>query len=112
MKIKKRNDGEFLRNRISELREQKGVSEQKMSLDLGRSKCYINNIMSGRAMPSFHEFIAICEYFKVEPKDFFDVGLKHPSLINEVFTKICKLDENNLKALLVILSTMSKEDEA
>lgn len=31
----------FVRNRITELREQKGVSEHRMSLELGKSGSYI-----------------------------------------------------------------------
>lgn len=33
----------FVRNRITELREQKGVSEHRMSLELGKSGSYIWN---------------------------------------------------------------------
>ena len=32
----------FVRNRITELREQKGVSEHRMSLELGKSGSYIS----------------------------------------------------------------------
>ncbi len=46
-------DDKFVRNRISELRTKKGVSEYKMSLDLGDSKSYIQSISSGKALPSF-----------------------------------------------------------
>ena len=42
---------EFIRNRITELRMKKGVSEYKMSYDLGHNKNYIRTITSeiGRA---------------------------------------------------------------
>ena len=40
-------DEAFIQNRISELRTKKGVSEYKMSLDLGHSKSYIQSISSG-----------------------------------------------------------------
>lgn len=36
----------FVRNRITELREQKGVSEHRMSLELGKSGSYIRSITS------------------------------------------------------------------
>mgnify|MGYP000405466147 CR=1 FL=1 len=39
-------DIEFIRERITQLRLQKGVSEYKMSYDLGHSRGYINNISS------------------------------------------------------------------
>ena len=48
---------EFIRKRIADLRIQKGVSEYKMSLDLGHSRSYIQNIVSGRSLPSLEEFL-------------------------------------------------------
>lgn len=44
-------DIEFIRERITQLRLQKGVSEYKMSYDLGHSRGYINNISSGKTLP-------------------------------------------------------------
>lgn len=41
----------FVRNRITELREQKGVSEHRMSLELGKSGSYIRSITNGISMP-------------------------------------------------------------
>ena len=44
-------DTQFIRDRISQLRIQKGVSEYQMSYDLGHSRSYIYNISSGKALP-------------------------------------------------------------
>ena len=71
-------DSDFVKKRITELRMQKGISEYKMSLDLGRSKGYVQGISSGRAMPSLSEFFAICEYFGITPQEFFDESSAHP----------------------------------
>ena len=49
-----------------------GISEHRMSLELGKSKGYIQGISSGKHLPSLEELLYICEYFGVEPKDFFD----------------------------------------
>jgi hypothetical protein len=40
-------DTKFVRDRIAQLRLQKGVSEYQMSYDLGHSRGYIYNISSG-----------------------------------------------------------------
>ena len=61
----------FVRERITELRLAKGVSEHKMSLDLGKSGSYIRGITNGMALPSLREFFNICEYFDVTPAEFF-----------------------------------------
>ena len=66
-----RMDIEFVRERITQLRLQKDVSEYKMSYDLGHSRGYINNISSGKTLPSMTEFFAICDYFEISPAEFF-----------------------------------------
>ena len=50
-------DAEFVRERITQLRLQKDVSEYKMSYDLGHSRGYINNISSGKTLPPLKEFL-------------------------------------------------------
>lgn len=62
----------FVRDRITELRLAKGVSEHKMSLDLGKSGSYIRGITNGMALPSLREFFNICEYFGISSSAFFD----------------------------------------
>lgn len=39
---------QFIRSRLSRLREEKQVSERKMSLDLGHSTSYIRSITRGK----------------------------------------------------------------
>lgn len=62
----------FIADRITELRVKKNVSEYQMSLDLGKNKSYIQNISSGRSMPSMNQFLEICNYFDITPQQFFD----------------------------------------
>ena len=61
----------YIRNRITELRLQKDVSEYQMSFALGQNKNYIQSISSGKAMPSMKQFLNICEYFDMTPMQFF-----------------------------------------
>ena len=63
-------DTTFIRDRITELRLQKGISEYKMSMDLGHSKSYVQSISSGKSLPSLSEFLYICDYFDISPKAF------------------------------------------
>lgn len=63
---------QFIRDRLSRLREEKQISERKMSLDLGHSTSYIRSITSGRALPSMGEFLYICEYLGITPMEFFN----------------------------------------
>lgn len=96
-------DIEYVRERITQLRLQKGVSEYKMSYDLGHSRGYINNISSGKTLPSMTEFFAICDYFDITPIEFFDMKLKNPSLMSEITEQLSYLDENDLAITSLII---------
>lgn len=52
-------DTSFVRERITQLRMAKGISEYQMSYDLGHSRGYINNITSGKSLPSLTELFAM-----------------------------------------------------
>lgn len=77
-------DEKYIRDRLSRLRMERGISEYKMSLDLGHSKSYIQSISNGRALPSMSEFLYICDYLGVTPKEFFDESLTAPLLSHEL----------------------------
>lgn len=96
----KMNYEDFIRNRITQLRIGKNISEYQMSLDLGHSKSYIQSITSGRALPSMSEFISICEYLEVTPKDFFDDGLTCPETVRKAVNGLSRLDESDANLIL------------
>jgi len=98
---------DYIRHRITELRIKKGVSEYKMSLDLGHSKSYVQSISSGRALPSLPELICICDYFSITPKEFFDTGIAEPSLLNDLYTTASTLKREDLEALVAVARRLS-----
>lgn len=100
-------DEQFIRDRITHLRMQKNVSEYKMSLDLGHSKSYIQSIASGRALPSMSEFLYICDYLDVSPKDFFDPELKDPVLLEQAISSMKELSNPDLRLLISIIDRLN-----
>lgn len=58
--------------RLSKLRINKGVSARDMSLSIGQSPSYINNIETGISYPSMTAFFYICEFLNITPMEFFD----------------------------------------
>ncbi len=86
----------FVRERITQLRMAKGVSEYKMSYDLGHSRGYINNISSGKALPSLTELFAICDYFEITPVEFFSETVRNPKLQKTVIADMERLSEKDL----------------
>lgn len=98
----------FIRDRISELRIQKNISERSMSIDLGHSPSYIHSIVSGKALPSMTEFLYICDYFNISPKEFFDEGTSNPALIKEVIDDLSTLDEKQITNIHEIIKGLKK----
>lgn len=98
------NYEDFIRQRITELRLRKGVSEYKMSRELGHSRGYIYNISSGKALPPMKEFIAICDYFGITLEEFFKEDTKYPELIQKILKELQSLSDEQL---LFILSTIN-----
>lgn len=98
----------FVRDRITQLRLKKGISEYKMSYDLGHSRGYIYNISSGNALPPLKEFFAICDYFEITPQQFFDDSTQYPELIQKAIDSMKHLDESDMLMLLSIINRMQK----
>ena len=90
---------DFVRERITQLRLQKGVSEYRMSYDLGHSRGYINNISSGKTLPSMAEFFAICEYFDITPIEFFNEKVVNPKRVSQAAADLERLNEKDLELI-------------
>ena len=99
----------FVRDRITQLRLQKGVSEYQMSYDLGHSRSYVYNISSGKALPPLKEFFAICDYFEITPQQFFNESEQNPELVQKALTGMKQLNEDDMLMLLGIINRMLKK---
>ena len=99
---------EFVRNRITKLRLQKGVSEYQMSYDLGHSRGYIYNISSGKSLPPLTELFAICEYFGITPTEFFDDRVTNPELVQKAIEGLNQLDDSDQLLILNHINRLLK----
>lgn len=89
--------------RLSILRERKGVSARKMSLELGQNKNYINGIEGGNHFPTMQSFFEICFYLNILPPDFF---VESPEKITQEYdiTKLmCQLPPHIFQHLSQII---------
>ncbi len=101
----------FIRERITQLRIKKGVSEYRMSTDLGHSKSYIQSITSGRALPSLSEFLYICDYLEVTPRDFFDQDITEPILLRQLMNLTRHMSDKDLLALINIADCLNEKQK-
>ena len=98
----------FIRDRITQLRLRKGVSEYQMSYDLGHSRGYVYNISSGKALPPLKEFLEICDYFGLTPSQFFDEETDCPELIQKALCSMKKMNEDDLLMLIKLIDRLTQ----
>ena len=94
--------------RLAQLREKKGVSARDMSLSIGQNAGYINNIESGKSMPSLSGFFYICEYLGISPSDFFDLNTKNPTRLNELMDDLKRLNDKQLETIAFLVKDIIK----
>ncbi len=94
--------------RLAKLRGEKGVSARDMSLSMGQNPGYINNIESGKSMPSLSGIFFICEYLGITPKDFFDEDSNNPSKAKELFEIAKTLSNEQLDSLINLAKGLKK----
>lgn len=99
---------DFVRNRITQLRLNRGLSEYQLSYNLGHSRGYINNISSGKSLPSMSEFFSICEYFDITPIEFFDTDHSNPELLSKAIEEIQSLNDDDLLLILTFINRLKK----
>ncbi|MBR1692995.1 MAG: helix-turn-helix transcriptional regulator [Lachnospiraceae bacterium] len=88
--------------RVAQLRMNKGVSARDMSLSLGQSPGYINNVENGVNLPSMTVFFYICDYFHITPKDFFDTSIPNPCKTSELTAATKGLSDEQLDHLIAL----------
>lgn len=91
--------------RLAKLRENKGVSARDMSLSIGQNPGYINNIESGKSMPSLAGIFYICEYLEITPSELFDLDTRNPTKLNDIFNDLKLLNDKQLS----LVSALVKE---
>ena len=99
---------DFIQHRITELRMKKGVSEYQMSLDLGHSRSYIQNIAAGRSKPSIEEFLYFCGYLNITPKAFFDETEAEPILIQKALDGMRTLSDKDMLVLIGLIDRLKE----
>lgn len=97
---------DFIRQRITELRIEKNVSEHRMSLDLGKSGSYIRGITSGAALPSLKELFNIISYFELSPAAFFATLEDTETKYHQLCEQLRHLSDDDLEKVMTFIGWM------
>ena len=89
--------------RLAKLRTNKGVSARDMSLSIGQNAGYINNIETGKALPSMLGFFYICEYLNISPQEFFDDASEQPEELRTLIDNLKQLDSQHFQCISTIV---------
>lgn len=94
--------------RLVELRMCKGASARDMSLSLGQSAGYINNIENGVSLPSMTMFFYICEYLEITPAEFFDINSANPKQANRLVALSKGLSSDKIDLIINLIQELKK----
>lgn len=94
--------------RLTTLRMQKGVSARDMSLSIGQSAGYINNIENGVNLPSMSVFFYICDYLEISPRDFFDISVVNPTKAKRLYEACRNLSDSQMEHLIGLISDLRR----
>ena len=95
--------------RLAQLRERKGVSARDMSLSMGQNPGYINNIESGKSLPSLSGVIYICDYLGVTLSEFFDFESKNPTKLNSIIEDLKCLSDKQLDTIAELVKELIRK---
>lgn len=104
-------DNNFIGERVTSLRLQKGISEYKLSKNIGKCNNYINKVSSGKLIPTIETLFSICEYFGITLSQFFQKENPADALTaSQILAILPSLNEDQLKSLLVIINSMKNNN--
>ena len=95
--------------RLAQLREKKNVSAREMSLAIGQNAVYINNIESGKSLPSLPGIFYICDYLGISVGEFFDLETKNPTKLDAIIKDLKKLDDQQLDTIANLIKGLIKK---
>lgn len=95
-------------DRLTQLRTKKSVSARDMSLSIGQNPGYINNIETGKALPSMASFFFICDYLGITPMEFFNFESAHPKEADKLYNDLNKLTDAQFKIIQELVCELIK----
>lgn len=95
--------------RLAQLRQKKNVSAREMSLAIGQNAGYINNIESGKSLPSLPGIFYICDYLGITESEFFDLETKNPTKLDGIVVDLKKLDDQQLDMIANLIKSLIKK---
>lgn len=101
-------DKSFIRDRYAKIRLAHNMSARKLSLELGQSTEYINQIESGKNMPSVEGLLNFCNYFNISVGEFFEERFNYPVEYAGILEELNKMDAMTVKHIYELLKIINR----
>lgn len=98
----------FINARYSTIRNAHNISARKLSLELGQSSEYINQIENGKCLPSIEGLLNFCDYFNISIAEFFNEEFKYPIEYRGIIAELNKMDKLALNQIFELLKLINK----
>ena len=99
----------LIQEKIIYLLNTSGMSMRSLSMQLGMSDGYISQILNNEMLPSLRIIIALCDYYNMPLKDFFDESVKYPPEYYNLLVEIQRLSVSKMNGLYILLHGNSEE---
>lgn len=101
-------DRSYIKDRYAKIRLAHGISARKLSIELGQSSEYINQIESGKNMPSVEGLFNFCNYFNMTIGAFFEDRFNYPVEYAAIIEELNKMDSLTVNYVLGLLKIINK----
>lgn len=102
-------DKYFIKERIRYYRIKNNYTARNLSLELGMSSEYINQVETGRLNPSLDFLISFCDFFKIKLSDFFNEEEKYPDENKKILNELNSLSHENINLVINLIDALKNK---
>lgn len=104
-------DKSFIKDRYAAIRLAHNISGRRLSLELGQSTEYINQIENGKTLPSLEGLLNFCDYFHMPLSEFFADGFRYPVEYEKIIKELNKMDRFAIEQVYGLLKLINAKSE-
>ncbi len=102
-------DKSFIKERYAKIRLAHNISARKLSIELGQSTEYINQIETGKSMPSLEGLFNFCDYFNLTLGEFFEEKITFPIEYKNIIEELDKMDVLEINKIYDLLKLINNK---
>ncbi len=101
-------DKNYIKDRYAKIRLAHNISARKLSMELGQSTEYINQIENGRCLPSVEGLLNFCDYFHISVGEFFEERFQYPVQYSKIIEELNRMDEQTVGKIYELLKLINQ----